>query len=71
MKTVLVLLALNCPKTHVHFDAWNGTDMKQLVASSARCQIKYQASPCLKWFKKLRPQSYQAVCEQEMQYATE
>ncbi len=59
--------SLNCPPTKVEnrTPTWTKHDHKMLKFNQKRCKQKYKNSPCLIFFRKVRKQTYHALCGAE------
>lgn len=63
--SLLLLLALSCPKTVIINDSglpWNDHDEQMLSQSKTRCKELYSDAPCVKKFYKKEEQNYWVIC---------
>ena len=63
----LAIAASFCPETKVvnKTNEWTERDQSTLDSCKERCKVKYEHSPCLKYFEKYDFQAYHAVCGAE------
>jgi hypothetical protein len=65
MNTLLIFLALSCPKTEIVNTSgfpWNDYDQSILTQAKRRCGELYSDAPCVKWMKKYEKFSYSVLC---------
>lgn len=65
MGTLILLVALSCPKTIIinqTKESWTKLDAQTLSNAKQRCGQLYEDAPCLKKFYKRYEQSYWAIC---------
>ena len=64
MLKLAIILSSMCPNPVVEnrTEVWNKADQTALESATKRCSQKFQNSPCLKKFTKVRENQYQAIC---------
>lgn len=68
MTTGFILLAAACAPTTVEnrtTENWTSRDQSHLVWAVRRCEERFPESPCVRSFRKNKPQGYRVICGAE------